>query len=108
MNDKKIYRIRLWYALEEHIFELGTADEIIQTVFGEDYPCYITEVKMWKNSDRMYQLTINFKEMTVTTVMIADDNEHIIPNSKEVFDDRFWTIDWDEEIEGNFDLSSNV
>ena len=37
MDNKKIYRIRLWYALEEHIFELGTADEIIQTIFGEDY-----------------------------------------------------------------------
>jgi hypothetical protein len=108
MDNKKIYRIRLWYALEEHIFELGTADEIIQTVFGEDYPCYITEVKMWKKSNTMYQLTINFKEMTVTTVMIADDGEHIIPNSKEVFDDRFWTIDWDEEIEEKFNLSNNV
>lgn len=107
MDNKKIYRIRLWYALEERIFELGTADEIIQTVFGEDYPCYITEVKMWKNSNTMYQLTINFKEMTVTTVMIADD-EHIIPNSIEVFDDRFWTIDWDEEVDENFDLSNNI
>ena len=101
MDNKKIYRIRLWYALEEHIFELGTADEIIQTVFGEDYPSYITEVKMWKNSDRMYQLTINFKEMTVTTIMIDDDGEHIVPGTKEVLDDRFWTIDWDDDIEDN-------
>lgn len=108
MDNKKIYRLRLWYALEEHIFELGTADEIIQTIFGEDYPCYTTEVKMWKTSDTMYQLTINFKEMTVTTIMIADDGEHLIPNSKEELDDRFWTIEWDEEIKENLEFSDYI
>ena len=95
----KIYYLRFWYALKEHVVKLGTADEILQGVFSEWYPIYSIESALYGEDKHMYQLSVNFKEMILEIVMIDDDGESIISGTKEILDDRFWTIDWEDDIE---------
>ena len=97
MENSKIYKLRFWYALQEHIVEIGTADFIIQELFSEFYPTVTVESKIWKKSNALYQLTINFKEMTLKIDKIDDDGETLIQGLTEVLDDRFWTIEWEED-----------
>lgn len=94
--EQKTYKLRFWYALKEHIVPIGTADTIIQEVFSDMYPTYSIEYPIWGEKGHMYQLSINFKEMSLRIDIIADDGESLIKSCGEVLDDRFWTIDWDE------------
>ena len=106
-NNKKIYKLRFWYGLKEHTVEIGDADYIIQEIFSEWYPTVSLESNIW-GTDTNYQININFKKMEIDITMIDKDGESLIPGTKEVLDDRFWTIEWDEEPEGNFNMGINI
>ena len=101
--EHNLYNLRFWYALTEHIVPLGTADEILQEVFSEMYPSYTIEHHIWGENHHNYHLTINFKEMTLEIVMIDSDGESLIPNTREILDDRFWTIELNEEVKLTID-----
>lgn len=98
MKNNKIYRLKFWYGFKEHTIEIGSADYIIQEIFSEWYPTVSLESNLW-GSDTNYQICINFKKMELEITMIGGDGDTLIPGTKEILDDRFWTIEWDEEPE---------